>query len=380
MEFHVLRSEGGRVGFAELFFDLVFVFAITQISHSLLHHYTMLGAYETAFLFLTVWWIWIYSTWVLNRMNPEETLVRGLLFVLMLLGLFLSMALPEAFGERGLIFALCVVAMQAGRTFFVWVLANDAVLKSTYLKILIWFLISALFWVAGGLVETGPRLVLWALALGIEYLGPVMGYALPGMPRDVTTNWTVRGDHMAERCGLFVIICLGETLLISGATFAELPWEATGLVAFVAVVATTIGMWWVYFAIGHKRGAHQIEHSDDPGRLARIAFTYAHIPIVAGIVLSAVGAERAIAHPTAAGGLAESVSIIGSLVIFLAGTGWFKQISGRFYPLSHLVGMAACVGAMLIGPMLPLLGLTALGAAILAVVALWEAWSLSRVG
>lgn len=374
----VMRGADGRVGFAELFYDLVFVFAITQISHTLLTHYDLQGALQTGFLFMAVWWVWIYSTWVFNILDPESAKVRGLLFVLMLLGLFLSMALPEAFGERGMVFALAYVAMQLIRTVFIWGYAQTARLRATYTRIFIWLAVAAVFWILGGLAGDMARCWLWLAALAIEIIGPLTGMYVPGLGRDATSDWEVRGGHIAERCGLFVIICLGETLLVSGATFAEMEWHGPGMVAFLGAVAGTIGMWWVYFHIGHKRGSHQIEHSDDPGALARLAFTYLHIPIVAGVVLSAVGSERAIAHPEHMGTYLEGVSLIGGLVLFLLGNGLFKWVSAPYFPLSHIIGIGLALVAFALGPLLPLWGLNAASAMILLVVAVWESWSFSR--
>lgn len=374
----VLRGEDGRVGFAELFFDLVFVFAITQISHGLLAHYDLKGALQTGFLFLAVWWVWIYSTWVFNRLDPDRAQVRALLFVLMLLGLFLSMALPEAFGERGLVFALSYAGMQVVRTLFIWAQADNPVLRGTYNRILIWLGTAAVFWVLGGVAEGSLRVWLWVLALAIEFVGPLTGMYVPGLGRDASTDWEVKGGHIAERCGLFVIICLGETLLVSGATFAEMHWDAPGMLSFLGAVAGTVGMWWVYFHIGHKRGTHQIEHSADPGGLARLAFTYLHVPIVAGVVLAAVGSERAIAHPEDLGTWAEGASVIGGLVLFLLGNGFFKRVSANNFPLSHMVGLALAIATFFAGPWMTLWAMNALAAIILGVVAVWEHLSFSR--
>jgi low temperature requirement protein LtrA len=376
----ILRDADTRVGFAELFFDLVFVFAITQVSHLLLHHYSLAGAFETALIFLAIWWVWIYTTWVLNRLDPERIEVRGLLFALMTAGLFLSMSIPQAFGERGLTFARAFIAMQLGRSLFMFVVSKgNALLRGTYLRIAIWFCASAIFWIAGALADPHHgRLQLWAIALAIEYAGPLTGLYVPGLGRDTTTNWTVKGGHIAERCGLFVIICLGETLLVSGATFSGMEWTTPGTVAFLSSLAGAIGLWWVYFHVGFRRGAHQIEHSDDPGRLARLAFTYAHIPIVAGIVLTAVGAERSIAHPADPANLAEAASVLGGVAMFLAGNGWFKRISGRNFPLSHLVGLGLCVALMLVLPWMNLLALNIASTTILVLVAIWEQCSVGR--
>lgn len=372
------RTDNDRVGFVELFFDLVFVFAITQVSHLLLHHYSALGAVETGLIFLAIWWVWIYTTWVLNWLDPETLSVRALLFALMTGGLFLSMSVPDAFGERGLVFALAYVGMQLGRSLFVlWTVWDMPVRRASYQRISLWFCLTAGIWIAGGLVaDPHLRLALWALALGLDFLGPLVMYWLPGLGADRTTNWAVRGAHMAERCGLFVIICLGETLLVSGATFAEMPWDGAGVAAFLASVAGTVGMWWVYFHIGHRRGAHLIEHAQDAGAIARRSFTYLHIPIVAGVVLAAVGAERAIAHPGDAAVLAEGASVIGGVALFLAGNGLFKWTSGRWFPLSHLAGLALCAAALAVGPFTTLLVQAVASAAILGIVAFWEHRSL----
>ena len=199
-----------------------------------------------------------------------------------------------------------------------------------------------------------------------------MRFWTPLQGASTTTEWDVRGEHMAERCGLFVIICLGETLLISGATFAEAAWTGRGIAAFVVNFAGTVAMWWLYFHIGQERGARLIEHSDDPGRIARIAFTYAHIPIVAGIVVSAVAAELMIAHPTGHTAPAGAATILGGPALFLAGNLWFKSLTARRPPLSHLAGLGLFAGAVLVAPSTAPLGLGTLALGILVLVAVWE--------
>lgn len=373
----VFRDGDGRVSFGELFYDLVFVFAITQISHYLLHHFTLHGALETVFLFVAVWWVWIYSTWVFNRLDPEKTPVRLLLFLMMLGGLFLSMAIPQAFGARGIVFAGALVVMQLGRSLFVvWAAGDRPILRLTFLKISVWLVFAGVFWIWGGLATPEARVVLWGIALAIDLAAPILGYPVPGLAREQSTNWEINGGHMAERCGLFVIICLGETLLISGATFAEMAWDGVGLIAFVSTVLGAIGMWWVYFHIGHKRGTHHIEHSDNPGALGRSAFTYLHIPIVAGVVLGAVGSELTIAHPAHHASLVEAAVIIGSVALFLLGNGLFKRVSAPNFPLSHMVGIGLSILTMALVALglghMTLVSLNSAAALILVVVAVWE--------
>lgn len=377
----VIRGDNARVGFAELFFDLVFVFAITQVSHALLYHYDLRGAVEAGLILFAVWWVWIYSTWAMNRLDPDHVAVRGLLFAMMGAGLFLSMAIPDAFKDRGWVFGLAIAALQVGRTLFLWaMLGQGHALRQTYTRILIWLSIAGILWVAGGFAPKDLRIPIWLLAITVEVLGPALAYPLPGRGKDSTTNWSINGGHIAERCGLFVIICLGETLLVSGATFADMDWTMPALFAFLASLGTTVAMWWVYFHIGHARGTHQIEHATDPGRIARLGFTYLHIPIVAGIVLSAVGSERAIAHPSDPAVLAEAASVVGGLALFLLGNGLFKWSTGRWFPLSHLIGLGLCALLLLAGPYMSLLTANLAAAVILTLVAIQEHRSLRGEG
>src|SRR5215472_18646511 len=144
----ILPDQHNRVTYAELFFDLVFVFAVTQVSHTLLTRFTPLGAVETTLLFLAVWWVWVYTTWVTNWLDPEQTPVRLLLFVMMLGGLVLSMSIPSAFEGRGLWFAGAYAAMQVGRTLF-WLLATPThrmPVRHNAIRILVWLCGSAMFW------------------------------------------------------------------------------------------------------------------------------------------------------------------------------------------------------------------------------------------
>src|ERR1044072_5060180 len=124
----------------ELFFDLVFVIAVTQVSHALVEHLTWLGALEAAIMLLAVWWAWIDTAWITNWLDPHKPLVRLMLFVLMALGLVMSSSLPEAFGERGFAFTVAFVVFQLGRTLFtLWAVRGDAELLRNFVRIFIWY-------------------------------------------------------------------------------------------------------------------------------------------------------------------------------------------------------------------------------------------------
>ena len=215
-----------RVTNAELFFDLVFVFAVTQLSHTLLHHFTPLGAVQVTLLFLAVWWVWVYTTWVTNWLDPEQTPVRILLFLLMLGGLVLSTSIPTAFEGRGLWFAIAYAAMQVGRTLSgCWRRRGIATLvRHNAVRILVWLCVSGVFWIPGGFAEGETRLYFWAVALAIEYVSPAVRFWIPGLGVSSVEAWAVEGGHMAERCSLFIIIALGKSVVVTGATLAELTW------------------------------------------------------------------------------------------------------------------------------------------------------------
>lgn len=378
-----LRARGtvkeGKVAFAELFFDLVFVLTIIQLSHSLAVQYSPLGLLEAAMLILAIWWVWIDTTWVTNWLDPDKAPVRLLLFVLMFLGLMLSIAIPTAFEAGGLLFALTFVAIQVGRSAYTaYVMRRDWPENSrNFTRITVWSLFSAVFWLAGGFAEHEARLLLWLVALAIDYISPAVGFAVPGLGRSTVSDWQVSGEHMAERCALFVIICLGETILVTGRTVAGMELlDGFTIILLAVAFLSTATMWWIYFRFGHGEAAHLIEHSATPGRIARMAFTYAHIPIVAGIVLSAVAEEFALAHPHGPVDFKTASAIIGGPVVFLAGNIWFKAaIRGRS-PLSHIVGIAVLLCLSIIVPVVEPYQLFMAAAAVLFGVAAWEFLSL----
>src|SRR3954447_4286839 len=172
-----LRARTGgeqRVTPLELFFDLVYVFAVTQLSHLLLAHQTVEGALQTLFLLLVVWWAWQYTTWFTNWFDPDVLPVRLILVAVMLASLVMSVAIPGAFGESGLMFAIAYVAIQVGRTTFaVFALGASHPLGGGFRRILAWFSAAGVLWVAGGLLEGEARYELWLLALATDYFGPV---------------------------------------------------------------------------------------------------------------------------------------------------------------------------------------------------------------
>lgn len=376
------RAGSGRVGMVELFFDLVFVFAVTQLSHKLLPNLALDNLVQVTLLFLAVWWVWMYTAWTTNWLDPEQLPIRICMFLLTVIGLFLSVSIPESFAGRGLLFACAYVSMQVGRTLFVLsaVRGTAAPLARTFRRVAIWFVVSGVFWIVGGFAQPAARLGWWALALAIELVGPWARFWVPGLGSSSVADWNIDGGHMAERCSLFIIIALGESLLVTGATFAELTWDFQILAAFFSATLGSILMWWIYFDTGAERAAHRIVHADDPGRQARSAYTYVHIVIVAGIIVCAVADEIVLMHPDHASD-ASFLAILGGPACYLLGAAWFKWLTNdrRTPPLSHMVGLGLV--ALFVWPALAhLITPLVCGVAmtlIFAVVAAWETIALS---
>ncbi len=341
---HLFRDEGDiDVTHIELFFDLVFVFAITQLSHHLRVNLSLFGALEGVVMLLAIWWAWIFTSWTTNWLDCNRAAVRLLLLAMMLGGLALASAMPNAFGSSGPLFAGAYLAMQMGRSTFMIVASRkeSAARTRNAMRIGFWFLLSAPFWVWGAL-QADPvwRLTGWSLALTIEFLGPFRGFRTPGLGVSQPSDWQISGHHMAERCALFIIITLGEAILVTGATYGGLVQGRDATLALVASFIGSAAMWWIYFDIGAKRGAKMIVQSTQIGLLARNAYTYLHVIIVAGIVVTAVADAIMLNGPTEAVTPSYLAVAIGGPVLFLMGCALFKRVSSslQYLPLSHGVG------------------------------------------
>ena len=372
----LMRKRDGahtRVGFVELFFDLVFVFAVTQISHTLLTHLSWAGGLQAAILLGAVWWSWIDTSWITNWLDLEHPQVRLMLFGLMAAGLVMSTSLPDAFADKGLPFAVAFAVLQVGRGLFtLWAVRRHEVMRLNFQRISIWAAAGAALWIAGGVVQGDLRLALWTLAVVGEFAGPMLYFRVPGLGRSHTEDWEVQGEHLAERVGLFIIICLGESLLVTGAAFAGLQWTASSVIAAVVAFVGAITMWWIYFSRAHDAASEVIAGSADSGRVARRAYTYAPIPVVAGIIVSAVGDELSLTHPQ--GYLTNSMAavLIGGPLLFLVGAQAFKLAAFGTWSPSRLTGIAALMVLAFAVPWATPLMLAAAGTAVLVAVATWE--------
>ncbi|MGJ3256473.1 MAG: low temperature requirement protein A [Alcanivorax sp.] len=369
-----------KVAFSELFFDLVFVYAITQSAHLLIAHFTPYGVFQGMLVILAVWWVWVFTTWVTNWLDPETVPVRLMLFVLMLLGMGLSIAIPDAFGKHGLLFALCYVTMQIGRTVFICVCSRKhrPELHQGFIRMTLWFAVSGTIWIIGALQEDALRTLLWSLAIAVEYVSASLSFAVPGLGRSDSKEWDISGAHMAERCGLLLIIALGESLLVTGNTFSGTHWDSATITAFVSAFVTTVAMWWVYFSLSAERASDVIARSNNSGHLGRVVYTYIHLLLIIAIVLVAVADEFVLAHPHGHTSTGTMVAMIGGTALYLLANILFKRLIFKSHPTSHYIGLGMLVALAAIAPLISPVTVSVVTTLVLLLVAIKETVSVMR--
>ena len=357
------RDEEQHASNLELFYDLVFVLAVTQISHLLLADLTWGGAGKATLVLLVVWWAWNYTTWVTNVLDPEAVPVRLLVLGIMFASLVMAVAIPGAFGDRALLFAGAYVAIQVGRhAFLTFVVADrDSQEREPALHILIWFCAAGVFWL-GGRARVGgtAQIALWLVALAIDYSAPLFLYRVPGRPKLEPTAWDVETSHFAERFQLFVIIALGESIVVTGATTSELSLGVANVAAFGVAFLITAAFWWLYFSYVAAIAQRRLELADDRTTMARDGYTFLHVVLVAGIIVSAVGDEIVIAHPTETLHTAELVAVVAGPVIYLVGHVLFRQVMAGSMSGKRVAGVVACVAVGFLGLVIPALAVAAL--------------------
>ncbi|MEH0981814.1 low temperature requirement protein A [Micromonospora sp. CPCC 205556] len=351
------RPEEPRATYLELFFDLVFVFGLARLSQQLLEQLNWSGAFQLLVLLLALWAVWANTARLTDRLSPRRTPIQLLVIATMFATLLMAAAVPEAFGEQGLIFAGIYVTTQIGRNAGAALLLRGHEGQRAFLRQLFWFGVSAVPWIAGAVTHDTARAVLWALAVTVEYVSVSLGLPTPRLGRASPrrAEFGIYGEHAAERFRLLFLIALGELILISGLTFSRGRFEPERVAAVAIAFATTVLLWRIYI---HRAGgllAEVIDADPDPHR-AVIPAIYAHLFMVAGIVAIAVGDELVIEHPFGHTKPAWVIVILGGPALFLVGRGMFEyEVFGRVSrsrPIGVLVLAALSPAASILPPLL----------------------------
>jgi low temperature requirement protein LtrA len=331
--------------FLELFFDVVFVFALTQLTRRLVNDLSPSGAGETVILLLAVWWAWIYTTWMTNWFEPEIIGVRIVLLIGMGGAMMMAVAIPDAFEGRALLFVSGYVGLQFVRNLFIVAVTDESEpLHRSFVRIFVWNSWVGCIWIAGALAPDEWRATVWLVALLLDYAGPLVGFWGPRLGRTHVDEWEIEPRHFAERYQQFVIIALGESIVLTGTVGAKLELSVARAAAIGIAFFVTAALWWLYFDEVAPRSSQTLgEDEARRGRLARDAYTYLHLPIVAGVIGTAVANELVIVHPTARLSAIELVVLAAGPVLYLLGHSLFRlRMLGDLWK-ARLVGLVLII-------------------------------------
>jgi low temperature requirement protein LtrA len=370
MRIAVSRAPGAErvVTPVELFFDLVYVFAIGELSHHLVEHVDLRTGAETVIMALAVVYAWYMTAWGANWLDPERLPVRLLLVGLMFASLLMSVGIGDAFDERAWLFVTGYLLLQIGRSVFLIVALRGRPLGEHFVNDLVWELAVGGLWVAGAIADGDARLVLWGLAAVAAHAGAWALHWLPGRGRAIDLGHTeISGGHLIERFRLFFIIALGETVLTTGNAFTDEPFTSERLLALALGFAGTVALWWCYFERAEGIGAETAEGAEDAGAVGWWG-TVALTMMVLALIGIAVGDELAIAHPGDDATLGFTVLAFGGPALFLLAQLLFHRAALGYVPRSRPLGAAAlALLAVATAPLALIIGIAASTAVLVGV-------------
>ena len=312
------RREGERVTPLELFFDLVFVLAITQCTALMSHDQSWSGLAQGLLILGVLWWAWVGYAWLTSVIDPEAGAVRGVMFVAMAALLIVSLCVQEAFGNLALTFALAIgVFRTAHIALFMLAGADDEDLRRSVIGLAASTAVAVGILVLASLFDGLAQGALWALAIFLDMAGPYF-FGSEG--------WKLVPGHFAERHGLIVIIALGESIVAIGVGASGALDLGIGTAAVLGVFLAA-ALWWTYFDVVALISARRLGEAEE-GRvrneLARDSYSYVHLLLVAGIVLMAFGLKATIAHHGDALHYVPAVALLGGVATYLIGLVCFR--------------------------------------------------------
>ena len=330
------RDEEQRVTPLELFFDLVFVFALTQVTALMSEMPTWEGIARGMLILAALWWAWGAYAWLTNYIDTERGPERLLMFASMAAMLVAALAVPGAFGDDGVLFG-CAYALVRWLHIFIFAEANDDVDAATAIRRLARTALPApTLLIAAGFVESDWQYVLWVLALTIDFAGPFV-FGVRG--------FQVSAGHFAERFALIVIIALGESIVAIGTGIAGLELDAGLIAAAVLGIALAAALWWAYFdvvaivserhfreAVGHNRVL-----------MARDSYSYLHLPMIAGIILIALGVKKTLGQVDEPLKTVPAAALLGGIAMYYAGHIGFRLRNVRTLNRQRLVAAILCL-------------------------------------
>jgi low temperature requirement protein LtrA len=356
-----------RVTPLELFFDLVFVFAITQVTILLAEDPTWGGVLRGMLVLAALWWAWTAYAWLTSATDVDEGGVRLVMFASMGAMFGVALAVPGAFGDDAVLFGVAYLLVRLLHLVLSATVAREdpgrlgALLRFSPTAIL-----GAALLVLAGFLEGNERIAVWVVALAIDYLGPVVV--------GVGQGWQVAPEHFAERHGLIILIALGESLIAIGVGAGfEL---GTGVIVGAALgIVVVSALWWLYFDVAaiFARGRLIQARGLELHRLALHSYSYLHLPMFAGIVLFALGLKTTLGHVDEALDTVPAVGLCGGVALYLLGhIAFLLRTTGRIFRRRTL-GATVLLALVPVAVAVPALAALALVSAVCSLIVAWEA-------
>jgi low temperature requirement protein LtrA len=361
-----VRREGERVTPLELFFDLVFVLAITECTALMSHHPSWSGLAQGLLVLGVLWWAWASYAWLTSVIDPEAGPVRLVFFAAMAAMLLAAICVPEAFGDLALAFALSIGFFRVAHIALFMIAGSDepGIRRSTQ-ALAVSTAIAVGLLAAASAFDGLPQAALWVLALVLDFGGPYL-FGIEG--------WQLVPGHFAERHGLIIIIALGESIVEIGAGAAGHLDLGIGTAAVLGV-AVAAALWWVYFDIVALASARRLGEAE-PGRvqnaLARDSYSYLHLFLVAGIVLAAFGLKTVIAHTGADLDWVTGFALLGGIAMYLLGLVAFRYRHNHTWNRNKLILAAILLMLIPLATAIPALATQAIATALLALLIVRE--------
>jgi low temperature requirement protein LtrA len=351
----------------ELFFDLVFVFAITQVTSLLAAHTTWGGVLRGMLVLVALWWAWNVYTWLTSALDVDEGGVRLAMLASMAAMLVAALAVPQAFGDDAVLFGVAYFIVRLLHLVLSAIVSRgDPDRRDALVRFAPTAIVGASLLVVAGFFDGDVQIAVWVVALGIDYLGPTV----IGMGR----GWRVAPEHFAERYGLIILIALGESIIAIGVG-ARFDLGAEEIVAAVLGVVVVFALWWLYFDVAAIFARRRLAQARpiERGRLARDAYGYLHLPLVAGIVLFALGLKTTLRHVAEPLDTIAAVGLCGGTALYLLGhVAFLFRSTGRIFR-RRTIGAAALLSLIPAALAIPSLAALALVSVVCALVVAWEA-------
>ncbi len=367
-------NEAQGATFVELFFDLVFVFAVTQVTKELAHHLNAGGVLEALVVFWLIWWAWTQYTWSLNEADTEHRSVRLVTLAATAIAFVMAMTVAGVTEDTGWLFPLSYLVLRVMGIGLQWRLAAGDQQWTGAIKRWTAFSAIALLAVAVAIFLPGEQRF-WALGVAaLLDVGAALQAASAG-------EWRLFSGHFSERHGLFVIIALGESLIAAGVGASEQELTGEVLAVVLSAVVAACALWWTYFgwvkdALEHRLDAQSAQAM---GRFARDVYSFAHFPVIAGVIGLAVAIEESVLHPGDPLPWAGALALVIGLILFLGGTGAALGRAGFGLPIPRIATIVVLAVATPLFAAIPAWSTFAIAATVIAGLALTERPTIARV-